>query len=222
MESKRTMITAAQLRAARGLMDWTRSELAKASGLSAETIKNIEHGVYMPQEATIGAIVTAFAKNDVEFTDNNGVQMAKNVVQTYAGSNGFKHFIDDFYHVVSSGNMEVCINGVNDRYFVEELGDYAEMHFNRMNKVSNLTFRALAREGDDYLPATGYIHYRWLPGVLGETMPFCVYGDKLAVIIFSKDGTKVVVITSKLVAKAYSEQFELLWKNSQEPKISKR
>ena len=35
------MITAAQLRAARGLLDWTRSDLAKAANVSPETIKNI-------------------------------------------------------------------------------------------------------------------------------------------------------------------------------------
>jgi len=146
------MITAAQLRAARGLLDWTRSELAKASGLSAETIKNIEHGIYTPQESSIAAIVNACAEHEVEFTENNGVQMAKSVVQTYIGTDGFRKFVDDFYNVVAAGNMSICINGVNDKLFVEQLGDYAEIHFNRMNKVENLTFRALAREGDSFLP----------------------------------------------------------------------
>ena len=61
------MITAAQLRAARGLMDWTRSELAKAAGLSAETIKNIEHGVYSAKKETLAAIVETFLRNGIEF-----------------------------------------------------------------------------------------------------------------------------------------------------------
>jgi hypothetical protein len=33
----------AQLRAARGLVDWTRKELASCAAISPETVKNIEH-----------------------------------------------------------------------------------------------------------------------------------------------------------------------------------
>src|SRR6202012_3205205 len=54
------MITAAQLRAARGLLDWTRADLAKAANISPETVKNIEHGTFKPQENTAEAIVKAF------------------------------------------------------------------------------------------------------------------------------------------------------------------
>ena len=61
------MITAAQLRAARGLLDWSRSELSKASKVSQETIKNIEHGAYNPQEATLKILFETFSSHGVEF-----------------------------------------------------------------------------------------------------------------------------------------------------------
>jgi len=182
--------------------------------LSAETIKNIEHGIYTPQESTISAIVNACAEHEVEFTENNGVQMAKSVVQTYVGTDGFRRFVDDFYNAVMSGDMEVCINGVNEKHFVAQLGDYAAVHFDRMDKIKGLNFRAIAREGDKFLPSD-YIHYRWLPGVMYETMPFCVYANNLAVIIFTEQkDAKVVVIRSKLVSQAYREQFRILWEAS--------
>src|SRR5580704_17675732 len=47
--AQENMITAAQLRAARGLLDWTRADLAKAANSSPETVKNIEHGTFKPQ-----------------------------------------------------------------------------------------------------------------------------------------------------------------------------
>jgi transcriptional regulator with XRE-family HTH domain len=37
------VITRAQLRAARGLLDWTQPKLAKAAGVSVPTIKRAEH-----------------------------------------------------------------------------------------------------------------------------------------------------------------------------------
>ena len=60
-------IAPAQLRAARSLLDWSRSELAKASGVSPETIKNIEHGNYNPQETTLHILLKTFSDQGVEF-----------------------------------------------------------------------------------------------------------------------------------------------------------
>src|SRR5271154_50774 len=91
------MITAAQLRAARGLLDWTRTDLAKAANISPETVKNIEHGTFRPQEQTADAIVKAFGAHDVEFTDDEGVRRHKDTVTKYEGTDGFKKFMDDVY-----------------------------------------------------------------------------------------------------------------------------
>jgi len=65
---KKKEIIPAQIRAARGMLDWTRSDLAKKTGISVETIKNTEHSVYSPKEKTIKAITDAFAKQGIEFT----------------------------------------------------------------------------------------------------------------------------------------------------------
>jgi hypothetical protein len=66
-------------------------------------------------------------------------------------------------------------------------------------------------------PKTYYIEYRWSGSNNLENVPFYVYGDKFAVIIFkaNKD-LKIVVINSALVAKAYRDQFDILWKRCQE------
>src|ERR1700733_6155402 len=91
------MITAAQLRAARGLLDWTRNELAEAAKVSPETIKNIEHGVFRPQEQTAEAIIRAFAMQHVEFTEDEGVRLRKDSVTRFEGTEGFKKLMDDIY-----------------------------------------------------------------------------------------------------------------------------
>lgn len=65
------MITPAQLRAARGLLDWGRRDLKAACGVSAETIKNIEHGNFAPHADTLDKIVKAFADHGVGFLGLN-------------------------------------------------------------------------------------------------------------------------------------------------------
>jgi len=60
-------LTPAQLRAGRALLDWTRKELSAESGLSPETIKNIERGTFNPMADSLQKIVIAFAAKGVEF-----------------------------------------------------------------------------------------------------------------------------------------------------------
>ncbi len=62
-----------QLRAARGMLGWSRGELAKEARLSAETIKNIEHSVYSPKEETIKTLVEVFARRGIQFVQNEAV-----------------------------------------------------------------------------------------------------------------------------------------------------
>ncbi len=67
------IITGKQIRAARGYLDWTRVELAKFSGVSPETIKNIEKGVFVPRDETLLKIEEAFNLMDLWFVGDVGL-----------------------------------------------------------------------------------------------------------------------------------------------------
>ncbi|GEM_PF-1777610 len=68
-------VTPEQLRAARALLDWSRTQCAKAVGLSAETIKNIEHDIFVPTQDTIEKIISGFSCHGVEFFTQHGVSL---------------------------------------------------------------------------------------------------------------------------------------------------
>ena len=91
-------VAPAQLRAARGMLDWTRTELAKRTGLSAETIKNIEHGTYVPKEETIKAIIESFSRHGVQFV----------CFETTVSTNAEKEAVRDTITISYSGM--VCIS----------------------------------------------------------------------------------------------------------------
>ena len=55
------MISPAQLRAARALLDWTRADFGTAAGISPETIRNIETARFEPAAETVRKITLAFA-----------------------------------------------------------------------------------------------------------------------------------------------------------------
>lgn len=220
------MITAAQLRAARGLLDWTRQDLAKAAGVSTETIKNIEHGTFRPQETTTSAIIKAFTSRDVQFTDDEGVRMRRDSVKRFEGVDGFKKFLDDVYAVAQrddsheGGAEPIYISNVDDRLFQKTLGDFFNFHIERMNKISGLKMRILIQDKPhsltQYEKKTGsYREYKKFPfSVMGDA-PFYVYGNNLAILVFEgENAPNIVVISSGLVAKAYREQFNLLWQTA--------
>jgi transcriptional regulator with XRE-family HTH domain len=64
-----TMITGAQIRAARALIGWKQSELAERSGISEISIKNIERGATDPRASTLQSIQAAFDRADVVFLE---------------------------------------------------------------------------------------------------------------------------------------------------------
>lgn len=71
------MITSSQLRAARALLDWTRSDCGKITGLSPETIRNIEQEKFIPSSSTVEKILNGFAAYGIEFFALRGVAMKK-------------------------------------------------------------------------------------------------------------------------------------------------
>ncbi|MFC7334532.1 helix-turn-helix domain-containing protein [Rhodocista pekingensis] len=65
-------ITAAQLRAARGLLNWSREQLAAHAGTTERTVARIELEEGAPRTSTIAAIRTALESAGVEFIPENG------------------------------------------------------------------------------------------------------------------------------------------------------
>jgi transcriptional regulator with XRE-family HTH domain len=66
------MITAAQSRAARGLIEWSQEELASRSNLGLSTIRDFEKGRRTPTPNNLAAIQRALEAAGVEFIPENG------------------------------------------------------------------------------------------------------------------------------------------------------
>jgi len=64
------MITSAQIRAARGLLNWSRKDLAEKSGISFASMMRLESfdGVPSSNIKTLDALKKAFEEAGVEFT----------------------------------------------------------------------------------------------------------------------------------------------------------
>ncbi len=218
------MITGPQLRAARGLLDWTRTEVAKAAKVSPETVKNIEHGTFRPQEETAERIKKAFAQYDVIFTENEGVMIKKDGIATLEGFDGLKTFMDDVYETCKQsysldGTKPVCVSNCDNNLFKKHLRDYGAPHINRMMKIEKLAIRTLATKKDETIVAGAndgakYLVYKYTREN-NKSLPFYVYGDKFAIVNFDvENAPRIIVISSALVAQSFRDQFEIMWKTA--------
>lgn len=72
-------ITPAQSRAARGLLDWTRDQLAECSGVAKRTLLRFEASEGETRDSTLAAIRAALEAAGVVFTngDEPGVKLRK-------------------------------------------------------------------------------------------------------------------------------------------------
>jgi transcriptional regulator with XRE-family HTH domain len=65
-------LTAAQCRAARGLVGWSQQQLATASRVAKPTIANFEAGKSTPYDRTADDLIAALELAGVEFIPENG------------------------------------------------------------------------------------------------------------------------------------------------------
>jgi transcriptional regulator with XRE-family HTH domain len=73
-------MTPLQCRAARALLGWTQLDLAVASSVSTDTVRNFETHVRVPRRASLEQMVMAFKAAEVTFIGNGeglGVMMTK-------------------------------------------------------------------------------------------------------------------------------------------------
>jgi predicted transcriptional regulator len=66
------MISPAQCRAARGLLDWSQLQLSETAAVGIVTVRQLEAGTHKPRRATLDVVRRCLEAAGVEFIDENG------------------------------------------------------------------------------------------------------------------------------------------------------
>jgi transcriptional regulator with XRE-family HTH domain len=209
-------ITTAQIRGARGLLNWTQQDLSERTDISATSIGAIENGQTMPRESTLQAFRKAFEDSGVEFTSGDGVRKKDMKVDFHTGEEGFKNFSLSVYDAAANDARPILQAYVDDVKFAKALGNEALPHVERIEKIKGKKFMILQREGDIYFPAKNYASYRWIPEEKFIAVPFIVFADKFAIILYEPEPT-VIVMNYPILANAYRMQFQALWDQAIDP-----
>ncbi len=211
-------ITTAQIRGARGILNWSQQDLAQRTGISATSIGSIENGQTTPRESTLSTIRRTLEGAGIEFIGMDGVRQRSNDVRVFTGQKGYLDFFTDVYETLNKKPGIVRVSNVDERKFVKWHGEMGDEHLKKMEtlKEKQVSYKIVICEGDDFFPASDYAEYRWMPKSQFSTVPFYVYDEKLAILLFDNE-PKIILIDYPAVAQAYIKQFDAAWQSATKP-----
>lgn len=216
-----TIFTPSQVRAACGLIDWSASDLAARIGVSKQMMSAYLAGKSSLSAQNLEKVAYVLDMEGIEFTIDDGVKRKSLKTQTFRGQEGLGQFMDLVYETAKTQGGEFCVSNVDETIFTERLGsEQDEIYTQKMVAIKNkFTFKILIKEGDTNFVGSDYAEYRWMPASYFHSVPFYVFGNSLAFLIFGEE-TTVHVIHNAEIAAAQRTQFYFSWKEARMPDAS--
>ncbi len=214
----------AQIRAARALLNWTQSDLARAAKLSLAAVNNLERDASNPRLNTLVKIQAALETHGVEFQQGPGVRLRGEVfnITTIDRGDIYAQFLNDILTTcLTQQCRESYYINMNDADLAAT-SPIAFAQYARDLQKYDLHERVLVEAGDTQMmfPPSN-TRYRWLPKALFGVAPFALYGNKLALILWGPP-TRAVIIENPSVAASYAKQFEFFWAQAKDPPYTEK
>jgi transcriptional regulator with XRE-family HTH domain len=204
-----------QIRAARGLLGWSQTDLANHVGLSVTSINQIERGLVTARLSNLEIIQKAFEHGGVQFTSQSGVRLKQNSFISMEGPKCISFMQDDLLETLKDGG-EVCAMGVSDRQYADA-DEKAMSGFLKHARAAGITERVIVEEGDNFfLFPPDVTQYRWIDKRFFYSLPFYTYKNKVAFIIWG-DPIKLILIEDENLYNGFMTIFESFWSLSNRP-----
>ena len=211
------MLECSQIRAARALLNWSQSDLAKASQMANSSIKNIENENTTARRETVAQIRAAFESNGIEFLPGSGVKLKSDAVTMVQGKEATPTLLTSLYTTAhTSADREILILGLDEQLAAQYDGLARLKDHNARLKKADIKQKILTSEGvTEFLgdPSS----YRLLPrDSFGRTSPIYIYGDRIA----THTGTlrrHTMIVENKSMAQLLRTVFFSLWSDARGP-----
>lgn len=207
------MITTAQIRGARGILNWSQGDLSERTDISATSIGSIENGLTQARSSTLEIIQTAFERAGIEFIGFDGVRKRNDFVWTHSGASGLRDFMDQVYDVAKTYGGEVVLFNAKPANWIKWLGEeWMQMHSKRMQDIGNkISYKIATKEGEEQFISKDFAEYRWFPEDLLSDKAMYAFGDYLAFVNFEDNSVTVIVLKQAEFSEAFRVLFNIAW-----------
>lgn len=210
---KDMILTPPLTRAARGLLAWQQTDLAREAGISLAAVKNFESGKKKPHVKTAQAIRMAFERHGVEFPASGGLRQTEDLsaVFRFAGTAFLGDWYEDVYAAMSGTNGDILTSSIGESWWDHPSVRKANEAFLVWQRRTQTPLKVLT---PDSLPRFNLprAYYRLLPRDLLGKVTYCLYADRLAYILWKK--RQIIVLRNASVAETIRSQFLALWKQA--------
>ena len=193
-------MTPKQIKAARILLGWKQSDLAKAAGLSKTAITQIESGYVLPRQSSMNALREALEAQGIDFIDTQGVTIRDELfeVTNSTGPESHIRYFRDIIETVQKTGGEILQSSIDDKFIMTHFRDELFRYYQELGKL-DIQEKLLTCDGDKMRYGPPDIsEYRWTSKELFEQIGYTVYGDKVALFLYTKEWHHVIIENEKI------------------------
>lgn len=207
------IITAAQIRAARGLLGWKPKELAYKAGLSDRTIRNIESGVIKPHGVTAVKIYNAFENAGVVFSAEGGIRPTMPEVKPIEGEECIDFLFDDLLSSVARGREDIIGTFASQEAILQAFGLKRQDAETRLKQLGKHVLAKWGLPDSDKAPRhTGIGEIRTLSKYCIPPGGRIIYGNKFITLQnIGQSDRRIIVVKDPNVASTMKSYFYELW-----------
>ena len=211
---KSFIISSALVKAARALLGWQQTDLAKAAELSVAAIKNFESFPETTRERTALAIQNALEANGIEFLPSGGLRRIDDLAATFrfSGIDFIADWSEDIYAAVRKQGDQILTVSTDEslwyQYSVQKVNDAYLVWAEKLG----LKLKSLVPDGQRVLYRSRRNYRAISPELIGK-ITYCVYADRVGFVLWKKK--QVIVLRNPHIAETFRNQFSYLWKFGQ-------
>jgi len=140
---------------------------------------------------------------------NSSKDKQKEETLFFRGKEGLKSVFEDQL----ADKKEILIIGASEMAY-EGLQYYFHWFDKRRVKEKIKTKIIFNKDVEGNHPKIPLSEIKYLPEKYSSPMAINIYGDKIAIILWSKESPFAIVVKQKEIADGYRKHFEMIWKNS--------
>jgi DNA-binding XRE family transcriptional regulator len=207
-------ISAAQIKAARAMLDWSQGELAIAAGLSLTTIRSLEMG-YPPRSNTLRKICKTIEDSGLELTESEGIKRRNTEIKFYQGRDSCDQFFDDMLQTVKQKGGEIVAVFKSKEAMIQSCGMINDT-LGQLEPFGEIApIKCLLSEPLEPSLLCSSFQFRIISKQIIGPISYFAYGDKHAFILAEGNSAfRFIVYNIAELAQSYKDHFQSLWDNA--------
>jgi transcriptional regulator with XRE-family HTH domain len=203
------------IRAARGYIGWSQTELANKVGLNLSSITKIETGQQHPTKENLDKIAGVFLSEGIKFHADGGfVKLEKEVIKVFEGPDGYLKVLEDILETCGPKKSEFLLLGADDKRSSNKVNQmYVKMY------ELGITSKTLIDKDNDYILGDISTYRKVNKDLFFSNDVVVIYENKVMFFVQKEDNSnfeysknvKNLIIKDKELAETFRKYFYRLW-----------